>query len=211
MRLWEGKRQFALVRWGLMPSWVKDPRNFAQLHNARADSVLDKPAFRNAIRYRRCLFIADGFYEWPPGGDGRIKPHFVRLTSGAPMAFAGLWEAWTGPNGEEFESAAIITTEANRTLAHVHHRMPVIVPPEAFDFWLDCRHVEAQMATALLVPAPDDAVEIYPVSPAVNRTANDSAELMLPYDASTEPAPPSLAPRKVLKEPKLDDGQASLF
>ena len=128
VRLVGGERHFALVRWGLLPAWVKDPKGFTLLINARGESVNDKPAFRNAMKRRRCLFPADGFYEWK-GEAGHKRPHFAHLKSGGPLAFAGLWETWTGPNGEEMETAAIITTEANREMAQVHHRAPVIVPP----------------------------------------------------------------------------------
>jgi putative SOS response-associated peptidase YedK len=130
VRVVEGARQFALVRWGLIPPWVKDPRAFSLLINARGESVNDKPAFRNAMRRRRCLFPADGFYEWKNDGTRR-RPHFVRPRDGGPIAYAGLWESWTGPNGEEQETAAIVTTTASRDIANLHDRMPVIVPPEA--------------------------------------------------------------------------------
>ncbi len=144
VRVVEGKRQFALVRWGLLPSWVKDPKTFSLIINARGESVNDKPAFRAAMKYRRCLIPADGFYEWQAGGQ-RKRPFYVR-GKGGPLAFAGLWEAWLGPNGEELETAAIVTTDANGTLGPIHERMPVVVPPEAFDLWLDCAHVDAQTA-----------------------------------------------------------------
>src|SRR5215470_18252619 len=118
VRVVEGARQFALVRWGLIPPWVEDPRNFSLLINARGESVNDKPAFRNAMRRRRCLFPADGSYEWRQLGRDR-RPFFVRSRTGGPIAFAGLWETWMGPNGEEMETAAIVTTAANRTLAAI--------------------------------------------------------------------------------------------
>src|SRR6187399_1270514 len=153
VRMAEGSREFALVRWGLIPAWVKDPRGFSLLINARGESVLDKPAFRNAMKRRRCLFPADGFYEWKRDGN-RKQPYFVRLKSGQPMAFAGLWETWSGPNGEELETAAIVTTAACRSIAHIHDRMPVIVAPAAFDFWLD-PNVDARTAAAVIAPAPD--------------------------------------------------------
>ena len=175
VRLVEGKRQFALVRWGLLPSWVKDPKAFTLLINARGESVIDKPAFRAAMKRRRCLIPADGFYEWKAAA-GRKQPYFMRLKSGAPMAFAGLWETWTGPDGEELETAAIVTTAANRTLRTIHERMPVIVPPDAFDLWLNCTDVDAQTAAALIVPAPENLLDAYEVSTAVNRVANDNAE-----------------------------------
>jgi len=206
VRMTEGKRHFALVRWGLIPAWVKDPRAFSLLINARAESVNEKPAFRNAMKYRRCLVPADGFYEWKREGEKK-RPYFVRRRDGAPIAFAGLWENWMGPNGEEVESAAIVTTTASRSIAHIHDRMPVIVPPEAFDFWLDPK-VDAQTAAAVLTPAPDAQIEAYEVSSAVNRTANDSAALIEPLrePEAEEPAPPKRA-----KKAKPDDGQASLF
>src|SRR6476646_8287301 len=153
VRLDEGKRRFELMRWGLLPSWVKDPKAFSLVINARGESVLDKPAFRNAMTRRRCLIPADGFYEWQAGEPKR--PYFVRAKSGAPLAFAGLWETWTGPNGEELDTAAIVTTRSTRALAAIHERMPVIVAPEAFDLWLDCAAVEAEAAAALIAPAPE--------------------------------------------------------
>ncbi|MGE5535816.1 MAG: SOS response-associated peptidase [Acidobacteriota bacterium] len=206
VRLVEGKRQFALVRWGLLPAWVKDPKTFSLVINARGESVLDKPAFRNAMRHRRCLIPADGFYEWQNAGD-RKRPFFVRTKSGEPFAFAGLWETWTGPGGEEVETAAIVTTVANRALAAIHHRMPVIVPPEAFDLWLNTRDVDARTASSLIAPAPDSLLEAYEISTAVNRVANDSPSLI-------EPAAPDMgeaAAQKARRKAKADDRQASLF
>ena len=216
VRLAEGRREFALVRWGLIPSWVKDPRAFSLLINARADSVNDKPAFRNAMKRRRCLIPADGFYEWQEDG-ARKRPHVVRPTAGGPIAFAGLWETWAGPNGEEVETCAIITTYASRSLHAIHHRMPVMVPPEAFDLWLDCRNVDAETAAALLVPAPEDFFEAYEISTAVNRVANDTAALIEPVAPGHEEragvAPPKPRPErpKARSKARVDDGQSSLF
>ncbi len=220
VRLDGGERHFALVRWGLIPSWVKDPRTFSLLINARGESVVDKPAFRAAMKRRRCLVPADGFYEWKRVGAGK-QPYFIRLKSGQPMAFAGLWETWTGPNGEEMETAAIVTTSANRTLAPIHDRMPVILPPEQFDFWLDCAEVDAKTAAALIMPARDGLLEAYPVSTAVNRIANDSEDLIKPV-SEQKPEPPS--PRAVANKSKTAEtkpkaaprakkasGQGSLF
>src|SRR5246127_4117919 len=158
VRLIDGRRSFALLRWGLIPAWVKDLKGFSLLINARAESVLDKPAFRNAMRRRRCLIPADGFYEWRETG-GRKQAFFVRRRDGSPFAFAGLCETWTGPNGEELDTAAIVTTTANRSLSVIHDRMPVILPDQAFDLWLDCAKVDAETGAALLLPARDDALE----------------------------------------------------
>jgi putative SOS response-associated peptidase YedK len=219
VRLVEGKRAFSLMRWGLLPAWVKDPKTFPLLINARGESVLDKPAFRNAMRRRRCLIPTDGFYEWQPGMPKR--PYFVRAKRAAdgsapPLAFAGLWETWIGPNGEELDTAAIITTTANRTLAAIHDRMPVFVPPEAFDLWLDCANVEADVAAALIAPANEALLEAYEVSTAVNRVANDSVALTAPVPAQTaavvQPAAsPPASKEKKPKPAKEPDGQASLF
>ena len=210
VRLHEGKRQFALVRWGLLPSWVKDPKAFSLLINARGKSVTDKPAFRNAMKRRRCLIPADGFYEWQAGG-ARKRPFYVRAKTGGPLAFAGLWETWTGPNGEEMETAAIVTTRANRTLSAIHDRMPVIVPPEAFDLWLNSNEVDATTAAALITPAPDSLLEVFEISTDVNRVANDNPKLIEPVvpgqPAPVKPAPKHATPKAV----KKDDGQGALF
>jgi len=210
VRLVDGKRQFALVRWGLLPSWVKDPKTFTLLINARGESAAEKPAFRAAMKRRRCLIPADGFYEWQAVGD-RKRPFYVRAKSGAPLAFAGLWETWTGPNGEELETAAIVTTAANRTLKPIHDRMPVIVPPDGFDLWLDGATVDATTAAALIAPAPEGLLEAYEISTAVNRTANDNPKLLEPVGPN-QPAPEPAAPKPAVKRrAKKDDGQTSLL
>ena len=211
VRMVEGKRQFALVRWGLIPSWVKDPRSFTLLINARGDTAAEKPAFRAAMKRRRGLFPADGFYEWKRDGE-RKRPYFVRRKGGGPMAFAGLWESWMGPNGEEQETAAIVTTTASPSITHIHDRMPVILAPEAFDFWLD-PNVDAQMAASVIAPAPDAMLEAYEVSTAVNRVANDTPDLLRPLREDEKQAePPAPKPKRVKKEKeKVDDGQESLF
>jgi putative SOS response-associated peptidase YedK len=220
VRLAEGKRSFTLMRWGLLPSWVKDPKDFPLLINARGESVLDKPAFRNAMRRRRCLIPTDGFYEWQAQNGGKAggpkRPHFVgakRQADGEtpPLAFAGLWETWTGPNGEELDTAAIITTTANRTLSALHHRMPVFVPKEAFDLWLDCANVEAEVAATLISPADEDLLDAREVGTAVNRVANDSAALIAPYSEAVERQTSPSVKQEKQKKPKAPDDQASLF
>jgi putative SOS response-associated peptidase YedK len=210
VRLVEGKRQFALVRWGLLPSWVKDPRSFSLLVNARGESLADKPAFKAAMKYRRCLVPADGFYEWKATGT-RKQPYYVHAKSGQPLAFAGLWETWTGPNGEEMETAAIVTTRANRALADIHDRMPVVVSPDAFNLWLDCTNVDAETAASLVAPAPENLLEAYEVSTAVNRTANDNPDLIGRYTPGSENEPPGPAPRRSPKRARKNDGQGVLF
>jgi|SRR5215475_1006970 len=212
VRMVDGRRQFALVRWGLLPSWVQDPKNFSLLINARGESVMDKPAFKAAMKYRRCLVPANGFYDWKAGGTRR-QPYYVRAKSGEPLAFVGLWETWIGPNGEELETAAIVTTRANRALADIHERMPVVVPPDAFDLWLNCSAVDAETAGTLIAPAPEDLLEAYEVSSAVNRTANDHAQLVEPNSA-TEPEPVPKRAAATGRRParaRKDDGQGVLF
>ena len=208
VRIHEGKRQFAPVRWGLIPSWVKDPRSFSLLINARGESVIDKPAYRNAMRRRRCLFPADGFYEWK-SEVGRKRAFCIRARNAVPVAFAGLWETWIGPNGEELDTACIVTTTANRLLAPIHDRMPVVIAPEAFDLWLDCDRVDAATAGALIAPAPEHLFEVYEISTAVNRTANDTPALIEPL--RSQPLPPATAAPAARRKAAKDDGQTSLF
>ena len=209
-----GERKFALMRWGLLPSWVKDPKAFSLIINARGENVIDKPAFRAAMKRRRCLVPADGFYEWKAGGT-RKQPYFIHAKSDEPLAFAGLWETWTGPNGEELDTVAIVTTDANRTLQPLHDRMPVIVAPDAFDLWLNADHVDAKTAAALIAPAPEDLLEAWPVSTDVNRVANDDAHLIerieLVADAAQPPPRRQAAAPKRAAKPKASDGQGRLF
>lgn len=175
----KGERELALVRWGLIPAWVKDPREFSLLINARGETALEKPSFRAAMRHRRCLVPADGFYEWTgPAGDKR--PRLFRPKAGGPMAFAGLWESWLGADGSEIESMAILTFAANVTVAAVHDRMPVILAPEAFGLWLDVKAISAKDAHMLLQPAPRNFLEVVAVGKAVNNPRNEGPELQRP-------------------------------
>jgi putative SOS response-associated peptidase YedK len=212
VRLVDGKRRFALVRWGLVPSWVKDPKAFALLINARGESVNDKPAFRDAMKYRRCLIPADGFYDWQRQRRGG-RPFYVSRKGGGPFAFAGLWETWSGPNGEEIETAVIVTTAASRAIAHIHERMPVMLEPEAFDLWLDCAKVDAQTASALIAPADDERLQLHEVSASVNAVANDDASLIEPAPpvAATAVTPTANPVPRLKRRAKKDDGQPSLF
>jgi putative SOS response-associated peptidase YedK len=212
VRLVDGQRHFALVRWGLLPSWVKDPKGFTLLINARGESAAEKPAFRAAMKRRRCLIPADGFYEWQKAGE-RKRLFYVRAKSGKPLAFAGLWETWTGPNGEELETGTIVTTAANKTLAPIHDRMPVIVPPDGFDLWLDTANGDAKTAAALIAPAPESLLDAFEISTAVNRVANDNPKLIepvLPGALDAAPAKP-VAKKAPAKRAKKNDGQGALF
>jgi putative SOS response-associated peptidase YedK len=168
-------REPVLLRWGLVPSWAKDTKG-APLINARADTVATKPAFRAAFKRRRCLIVADGFYEWQQQ-DGK-QPYLIRLRTGRPFAFAGLWERWE-KGSEPVESCTIITTDANDLLGRLHDRMPVILPPENYDRWL-MPEQDPQTLAAMLRPYPDDELVAYPVSPVVNNPRNDRPECVEP-------------------------------
>jgi putative SOS response-associated peptidase YedK len=169
-------RRVALARWGFVPSWVEDPRRFQLLINARTEGIATRPAFKNAIRYRRCLVPASGFYEWHRQGKAK-QPYWVRPRGGGPIAFAGLWETWSDRDGGEIDSACIVTTAANATLTPIHARMPVIIEPDKFELWLTG---ETDDALALLKPAPDTLLEAYQVSDRVNKADADDPGLLLP-------------------------------
>jgi len=150
----EGVRRFRLVRWGFWPAWVKDPGDFSLLINARAETALDKPSFRAAMRHGRCLVPATGFVEWRRDGAKRT-PFRVLPRAGGVVAFAGLTETWSAPDGSEVDTAAILTVDANAVVGAVHDRMPAVIPPERFAAWLDPA-TDAKAAARLLAPAPDD-------------------------------------------------------
>ncbi len=176
-------RHFMLVRWGFLPHFVKDPKGFPLIFNARAETLLVKASFKAAFRRRRCLFIADAFYEWRRAPEAKAKagrPYLFRRRDGAPLGFAGLWETWTGPNGEEQDTGCIITTAANGATAAIHDRLPAILEPEAFDLWLDPDETRADAAFGLLRPPENDALEFFEIGPAVNKVGNDSAEVQKP-------------------------------
>jgi putative SOS response-associated peptidase YedK len=167
-----GRRRFLLVRWGFIPGWVKNPDEFPLLFNARAETAAEKPAFRNAFRRRRCLVPADSFYEWQRRGSGRGAqnvPWRVRRADGLPLAIGGLWETWIGADGSEVDTAAILTTPANGTLAALHDRMPLVIEPADFDTWLDTTERDLPAAERLARPAADGVLVIEPVDPQAAR------------------------------------------
>ncbi len=180
-------RHLCLLRWGLVPSWAREPATGYRMINARAETVADKPAFRAAFRRRRCLIPANGFYEWQagPGGGPPRTPWYFRRRDGRPLAMAGLWERWTRGD-TPLESCTIIVTAANRAVAPCHDRMPVLLPEDAFDPWLDPGS-SREALHALLQPAPDDLLEAWPVSRAVNDPRNDDPGLLAPA-AGPEPS-----------------------
>ncbi len=166
-------RRISLLHWGLIPSWAKERTMGARMINARADTLAEKPAFRSAFRARRCLIVADGFYEWQKPGGGK-RPHFIGFRDRRPFGFAGLWERWSPEGDEAVESCTIITTEANDLLAPIHDRMPVILEPDQFALWLDPTVTDPARVAGLLHPYPSGALEAYPVGLLVNNPANDS-------------------------------------
>ncbi len=182
----DGKRHWRSARWGLIPSWAKEAAIGARMINARAETLAEKPAFREAFARRRCLIPADGFYEWKREGGGK-QPYRITLDDGRPFAFAGLWETWRDPADDtRLESCSIVTTEAAPAIRAVHHRMPVILEPPLAESWLRPEGTPADLQ-ALLAPSRA-AFRVYRVSPAVNRVANDSLALLepLPEDAPLE-------------------------
>ena len=175
----EGRRQIRQMRWGLIPSWAKNPAIGSQMINARAESVAEKPSFRDALKKRRCLIPADGLYEWQKLGKVKQPVHIV-LKSREPFGFAGLWEHWTSPEGEEILTCTIITTEANDLLKAVHDRMPVILTRDAEAAWLDPQIHEAEKLLPLLKQYPADEMEYCAVSRQVNSPAVDEPNNIKP-------------------------------
>ena len=208
------------MRWGLWPAWVKDPRNFTLLINARAETIKEKPAFKNAIRRRRCLIPADGYYEWHTF-DGSKRPYFIHRRDGRSIGFAAVSETWVGPNGEEVDTVAIVTAAASADLAVLHHRVPVTIAPDDFERWLDCRSDEADSVTPLMRGPEEGEFAWHEISTRVNHVANDDPQLILPMSeqeieaeraavSAAKPARKS-APRKAETSASGDDGQGSLF
>src|ERR1700712_2168258 len=195
-----GIRHFRLMRWGLVPAWVKDPRKFSLLINARAETVREKPAFKNAVRRRRCLIPADGYYEWQ-GSEERKRPHFIYRSDRQPIGLAGIAETWIGPNGEELDTVAIVTAPASRDLAVLHHRVPVTIAPGDFDRWLDCSADDAEAAMELMTAPAEGEFAWHPVSTRVNRTVNDDAQLILPITAEEIEAEEALAKKPAPRRP----------
>ena len=185
-----GVNRVELYRWGLIPSWAKDPTIGDRMINARAETLAEKPAFRGIFRKRRCLVLADGFYEWKqePGARGKT-PMYIRMASGQPFAFAGLWDAWRPEEGDAIQSCAIVTTGPNQLMQMIHTRMPVILAPEAYPRWLDPAEQSPERLVGLLQPFPAEAMTAFPVSRYVNRPQNDSPECIVPAspDGSVSP------------------------
>lgn len=206
-----GQRRFRLMRWGFLPGWLKDPAGFPLIFNARVESVLEKATFRGAIRHRRCIFLADGFYEWRREGTGKAAtrtPFMIRRADGAPMALAGLWETWLGADGSEIDTAAVVTTDANGTLAAIHDRMPAILSPEAIDPWLDPLGIGPGEAVGLCRPCPDAWLKLDAVGSRVNDARNDGPDLVVPLERV---APARSADDTSMSSSPSAESQGSLF
>jgi putative SOS response-associated peptidase YedK len=177
----DDRHQVDFFQWGLVPSWAKDPSVGNRMINARAETLAEKPSFRTAFRRRRCLILTDGFYEWQSSpAQGPKTPYHLRLASGDPFAFAGIWEIWRAADGSELFSCTIITTQPNELVAPIHDRMPAILLPDHYDRWLSPQELPAQELQPLLRPYPAAPMVAYPVSRAVNNPANDIPECVLP-------------------------------
>jgi putative SOS response-associated peptidase YedK len=177
-------REGRLVRWGFLPGWLKEPKGAALTFNARSETAAEKPSFRGAMRHRRCLVPASGFYEWRRERTARKgQPYFVRPRSARPIVFAGIMETWHAADGSEIDTAAILTTGANATLSPIHERMPVTIAPRDIARWLDCRAYEPREVADLLVPAGDEIFEAIPVSDLVNKVAHVGPEVQAPLGA----------------------------
>jgi putative SOS response-associated peptidase YedK len=176
-----GENKLDFFVWGLIPFWADDPKIGNRMINARSETLAEKPSFRNAYRRRRCLVLADGFYEWQRRSKDMPKvPHFVKLKTGESFGFAGLWERWESPDGSEIFSCTIITTKPNELVKPIHNRMPVILSEDAYDLWLDPAERAPKQLNHLLGPYPAERMEAYPVSRTVNNPANDSPECIQP-------------------------------
>ncbi|MGE3620945.1 MAG: SOS response-associated peptidase [Acidimicrobiia bacterium] len=184
-----GVRHVDAFHWGLIPLWAKDPKIGSKMINARAETLAEKSAYRSAFRKRRCIVPADGFYEWKavPGQKAK-QPYFIHRADGEPLAFAGLWEVWRGPDKDQepLRSATIVTTSANQDMAPVHDRMPVVLPREAWSTWLDRDGDDLDLLGKLLVPARPGILTMHPVSTLVNNVRNKGPELADPVEVAEQ-------------------------
>ncbi len=185
------ERRAMLVRWGFMPGWVKDPRDFPLLINARSETAIEKASFRAAMRHRRILVPASGFFEWrrPEDKSEKAQAYFIRPRKGEIVAFAGLMETWSSADGSEVDTGAILTTKANGDISRIHDRMPVVIRQEDFSRWLDCKTQEPRDVVDLMKPIDEGFFEAIPVSDKVNKVANMAADILEPVEERAESAP----------------------
>lgn len=176
-----GENKLDFFTWGLVPFWAKDPAIGNRMINARSETLADKPSFKNAFKRRRCLILADGFYEWQKKTGEKTKiPTYIHMKDGKPFAFAGLWEEWNSPDGSQILSATIITTKPNELVAPIHNRMPVILPSSTYEQWLAPGEADTHKLSMLLKPFDADLMEAFPVSRLVNNPRNESPNHIKP-------------------------------
>jgi putative SOS response-associated peptidase YedK len=187
-------RELTLMRWGLIPRWARDPKIGLRTINARAETVATKPAFRDAFKRRRCLIPADGFYEWKKDGSKKKRPFYIHRRDGRPFGFAGLWERWERADSKPIESCTVITTDANDVLQDLHDRMPVILPEESYDRWLDPKWKDDAKLSAMLTPFPGNELTLFEVSPVVNNPRNETAECIAPLEIQLQLDLPEQSP-----------------
>ena len=199
-----GVRDAHLVRWGLIPHWVKDPADFTLIINARSETATTKASFKTAMRHRRVLIPASGFYEWhrPENKNLPKQAYWISPSTPGPICFAGLAETWIGRDGSEIDTGCILTTQSNDQIGNIHHRMPVVIKPQDFDRWLNCKTQEPRDVVDLLSPVEDGFFDAIAVSDAVNKVANTGPEIQNPGSAAKQAPQPKKKP---------DDGQMDLF
>jgi len=201
-----GRYEPLLVRWGLIPHWVKDPNDWTLIINARSETANTKASFKTAMRHKRVLIPASGFYEWHRSADKSQpkQPYWIKPADNNPIFFGGLVDTWMGKDGTEIDSGCILTTQSNAQIGNIHHRMPVVIKPEDFDRWLDCKTQEPRDVMDLTQGVEDGFFEAIAVSDRVNKVANTGVDIQTPGKA--EPIAP-----KPAKKTKSDDGQMDLF
>lgn len=216
VRKFNGKPFQQLMRWGLVPEWVKDPNDFPLIINARAETLAEKPSFKDSLNHRRCIIPASGYYEWHRPNEGPKQPYFFQNANALPMCIAGLYTNWHGPNGEEIDTVAIVTTAANKIVGKVHHRMPAMLSGQAIDDWLATSSVLGRHAIKLLQPSRDDEVIFHPVSTRVNNAKIDEPDLLTEIELD-QPAPKKVTKKPLPKNPadkvesKKPNSQLDLF
>ncbi|MEM5472159.1 SOS response-associated peptidase [Hoeflea sp. AS60] len=209
-------RRALLARWGFLPGWVKDPAEFPLLINARSETAAEKASFRAAMRHRRVLIVASGFYEWHRPGKGSKEksiPYWIKPKQGGIVAFGGLMETYMSADGAEIDTTAILTVGPNREIAPIHDRMPVVIAPEDFTRWLDCLNQEPRHVSDLMLPAPDDYFEAIRVSDLVNKVANSGPEVQEPATDADPIEPPAKPAKRTAKSKAADahSDQMKLF
>lgn len=200
----QGRRTAELFRWGFVPGWVKDPREFPLLINARAETMAEKPAFRDAVRNARCIVPASGYYEWMKATGGKKRPYYITAADDQPLAFAGLYSSWAGPNGEEVDTVCVVTVDPNLEISGIYDRMPAILRGDAIDLWLNTRDVDVKEALALASPPPPGAMKYHPVGRAIGNADNEGPGLIVPIHPDADDDIPAKPKKRAAGGEQLD-------